>query len=178
MRCGYRWLADDATLLCTEERELRFGAADGARTVDVDVTLRPAAAPLVLGDTKEGTFGRVHEALRVDGSGGAAWLVESEGRRDGAVWGKLVGVRALLKPDEEQILPLLRERVVGGGPRIPHCFAYPPDAFDLSRTAGGLADREWRLHRRRVGAIGDRGVCSRSPRCIAGRMASGPGCCR
>ncbi|MFY9343836.1 MAG: PmoA family protein [Planctomycetota bacterium] len=87
--CGYRWLAGD-TLVCTEERELRFAAfGDDARTIDVIVTLRPAVTALVLGDTKEGTFAvRVREELRVDGSGGKARLIDSEGRRDGAAWGK------------------------------------------------------------------------------------------
>lgn len=90
LRCGYRWLVDDGTLVCTEERELLFSApGDEARVIDVTVTLRATDRPLVLGDTKEGTFAvRVHEALRVDGSNGAARLVNSEGQVDAAVWGR------------------------------------------------------------------------------------------
>jgi len=89
VRCSYRWLADDDTLVCTEERELVFGGVDDARTIDVAVTLRPAARPLVIGDTKEGTFAvRVRQALCVEGTGAVGSLTDSEGRRDGDVWGK------------------------------------------------------------------------------------------
>ncbi len=89
VRASYRWLAGDDTLVCTEDRLYRFGVHDGARTVDVDVTLRPTDRALVLGDTKEGTFAvRVRQALCVDGEGAAGRLFDSEGRRDGAVWGK------------------------------------------------------------------------------------------
>src|SRR5262245_32101858 len=86
--CSYRWLADDA-LVCTEDRELVFGGQDDARTIDVSVALRPAGKPLVFGDTKEGTFAlRVHQALCVEGTGAAGHLTNSEGHRDGDVWGK------------------------------------------------------------------------------------------
>lgn len=89
LRCGYRWLVDADTLVCTEERELVFGGSDQARTIDVTVTLRPAGAPLVLGDTKEGTFAvRVHPALCVESKTATGRLTNSAGQRDGAVWGK------------------------------------------------------------------------------------------
>lgn len=85
----YRWLADVGTLVCTEHRELAFGSFDGARTVDVAVTLRATDRPLVLGDTKEGTFAvRVRQLLCVDGKGAAGQLHDSEGRRNADVWGK------------------------------------------------------------------------------------------
>ncbi len=88
VRCTYRWLADD-TLVATEERELAFGESDGARTIDVTTTLRPGAAPLVLGDTKEGSFAvRVHPALAVQSKAATGHLTNSEGARDAAVWGR------------------------------------------------------------------------------------------
>jgi hypothetical protein len=89
--CGYRWLVDDAIELCREERVLAFteDAATGARCIDVDITLRPVGAERRFGDTKEGTFAvRVHETLRVEGKAATGHLLDSEGRVDGAVWGK------------------------------------------------------------------------------------------
>ena len=89
VRCRYRWLADDDTRVATEERELAFAAHADARTIDVTVTLRPATHALVLGDTKEGSFAvRVRTELCVDGKGASGHLTNSEGARDGAVWGK------------------------------------------------------------------------------------------
>ncbi|HEX6813552.1 MAG TPA: PmoA family protein [Planctomycetota bacterium] len=88
LRCGYRWLADGDTLVCTEERELVFAGGD-ARTIDVSVTLRPGSQPLVLGDTKEGTFAlRVHPALCVESKTATGKLVNSEGQQNRDVWGK------------------------------------------------------------------------------------------
>ena len=88
LRSGYRWLADDDTLVCTEEREWTFAGGD-ARTIDVTVTLRPAGQPLVLGDTKEGTFAlRVHPALCVESKTATGKLINSEGQQNKEVWGK------------------------------------------------------------------------------------------
>jgi hypothetical protein len=88
LRCGYRWLADDDTVVCTEERELTFAAGD-ARTIDVTVTLRPGRQSLVLGDTKEGTFAlRVHPALCVESKSATGRLTNSEGQQNRDVWGK------------------------------------------------------------------------------------------
>ncbi len=89
VRAGYRWLVDEDSLICTEEREFVFAEADGARTVDVSVTLTPGTEPLVLGDTKEGSFAlRVHRALRVTGEHATGTLINSEGQEGQAVWGK------------------------------------------------------------------------------------------
>jgi hypothetical protein len=85
----YRWIVDDDTLICTEERELIFGGTDEVRTIDVSVTLTPAGEPLVFGDTKEGTFAmRMHPALRVNGEIATGRLINSKGDSDGAAWGK------------------------------------------------------------------------------------------
>ena len=90
VRCRYRWIAgDDDREVCTEERQWRFGVDGDARVVDFTTTLRAGALPLVLGDTKEGTFAlRVHPALRVDGKVATGTLTDSEGRQGKAVWGK------------------------------------------------------------------------------------------
>jgi hypothetical protein len=85
-----RWVLADGTVVCRDERELAFGAdVDGARFVDWTVTLCAGDAPLVLGDTKEGTMAlRTADWLRVEGEGARGTLCDSEGRTGRAVWGK------------------------------------------------------------------------------------------
>jgi hypothetical protein len=89
LTCRYRWLVDEETLICTDERELVFGGNDQARSIDVTITLRPGEEPLVMGDTKEGTFAlRLHPALRVDGEVATGRLTNSEGDSGKEAWGK------------------------------------------------------------------------------------------
>lgn len=89
VRCRYRWLVDDGTQVCREDRELIFAERDGMRSLDVTVTLHADPGPLVLGDTKEGTFAvRLHDALRADGKFGAATLTNADTQTGNAVWGK------------------------------------------------------------------------------------------
>jgi len=89
VRSRYRWLVDGDTQVGREDRELVFAERNGLRTLDVTVTLHAEPGPLVLGDTKEGTFAvRVHDALRADGKFGPGRLIDSEGRSGDAVWGR------------------------------------------------------------------------------------------
>ncbi len=89
VRQRYRWLAGEDDVVCVEERTLRFAVDDGARIVDWTTVLHAGARPLVLGDTKEGTFAlRVHDDLRADPRVAAGSLCDSEGRRGDAVWGQ------------------------------------------------------------------------------------------
>lgn len=90
-----QWLAGNNKLICTDQRELTFAAADGYRTVDFGITLRAAAGDVKLGDTKEGTMAmRVHPRLRFskDPQRGnheiAGHAINSAGDKDKAVWGK------------------------------------------------------------------------------------------
>jgi sugar phosphate isomerase/epimerase len=84
----HRWLVDDATLVCRDERELVFGADAGHRWVDVTLTLRADTTPVVFGDTKEGTFAlRLHDTLRAN-AGTGALLTNSDGLAGDAIWGK------------------------------------------------------------------------------------------
>ena len=62
----------------------------GPRIVEVHTTLTPAGdAPVVFGDTKEGSFGmRLHPALRLKGPVAIGHIRNSTGAVDGQVWGK------------------------------------------------------------------------------------------
>ena len=84
-----KWVAADGTVVCTDERTLRFynpGAVD-ERVIDFDITLHASNGEVKFGDTKEGTMAvRVAETMKLKGKAGH--IVNSEGVRDGDTWGK------------------------------------------------------------------------------------------
>jgi hypothetical protein len=85
------WIAADGTLVCTDERTMRFhgaGASD-ERSIDFEVTLYAPKSDVTFGDTKEGTMAiRLAETMRLKGKVGHGHIVNSEGVRDDATWGK------------------------------------------------------------------------------------------
>lgn len=89
IKSGYDWTVDESTVICTEQRELSFAGDGDTRTIDVVVTLTAGSEPLVLGDTKEGSFAlRLHPALRVEGEVATGTLINSEGQSGKDAWGK------------------------------------------------------------------------------------------
>lgn len=91
IRAVNKWVAADGTVVCTDERVLRFfsGAGKTDRVMDFEITLKPAGGDLVLGDTKEGSMGiRVAETMRLKGKVGKGHIVNSEDLKDDATWGK------------------------------------------------------------------------------------------
>ena len=88
-----KWVAADGTVVCTDERTLRFynpGRAN-ERMVDFDITLFASNGDLTFGDTKEGTMAvRLAETMRLKlkGKEGQGHIVNSNGVRDGQTWGK------------------------------------------------------------------------------------------
>lgn len=90
-----KWVAPDGTVVCTDDRTLRiYNRPDNERLFDFEITLHPAGGDLTFGDTKEGTFAlRLAETMRLKANkentgkpGGH--IVNSEGQRDDATWGK------------------------------------------------------------------------------------------
>jgi hypothetical protein len=85
----HRWLAADGSVVCTDERRLRFGAAGDSRWIDYDVDVRASHGPLRFGDTKEGTMAiRLAPTLRLRGPVAAGAVVNSEGVGGLDAWGK------------------------------------------------------------------------------------------
>lgn len=93
------WISGDGRLICTDDRTIRFYAGPQTeRVLDFEITLHAGAQPLVLGDTKEVTFAmRIAESMRLvkpvakgakKGEPGAGKILNSEGVRDAAAWGK------------------------------------------------------------------------------------------
>ena len=83
------WVAPTGTVVCTDERTLRFHADAGTRMIDYEITLIASQGELKLGDTKEGTMAiRLPATMSVSGTNAQGHIVTSEGVRDGAAWGR------------------------------------------------------------------------------------------
>lgn len=87
-----RYVARDGRVVCTDERLFRVHGRSDERLFDFEVTLRAAEAEVTFGDTKEGSMAiRLAETMRLKGpkgKPGQGRIVNSEGLRDGATWGK------------------------------------------------------------------------------------------
>jgi hypothetical protein len=86
-----KWVAADGTVVCTDERTLRFynPGLTSERLMDFEITLIASNGALTFGDTKEGTMAvRLAETMRLKGKVGKGHIVNSAGVRDGQTWGK------------------------------------------------------------------------------------------
>ncbi|NNM30729.1 MAG: PmoA family protein [Akkermansiaceae bacterium] len=94
------WIAGDQTLL-TEDRSYRMVAEGPNRIIDVTSKLTATNGDVVFGDTKEGSFAiRLAPTLRLKGEVAAGHILNSEGEKDGATWGKRARWVAYHGPDE------------------------------------------------------------------------------
>ena len=89
-----KYVAPDGKVICTDDRTLRIYDRPEERLIDFEVTLHAANGELVFGDTKEGTMAiRLNETMRLEPNKfnkdkPTGHIVNSEGVRDGATWGK------------------------------------------------------------------------------------------
>ncbi len=95
------WVSAAGKTVLTDERRIGIAArADGSRWIDFAITLKASHGEVVFGDTKEGTFAlRVCPSLSVEGEGAAGTIVSSEGKKNGAVWGKQAPWVSYFGPD-------------------------------------------------------------------------------
>lgn len=85
----HKLVANDGTVVCTDERTITVHATGPERIIDYDVTFRASNGEIVFGDTKEGSMAiRVAATMRLKGKVGRGHIVTSEGVRDGSTWGK------------------------------------------------------------------------------------------
>jgi hypothetical protein len=81
------WVTPDGKKIAEDVRDVRVYNVANGRLMDFDVTMKPVGGPLVFGDTKEGSFGlRLPDTMRF--KGGDGHIVNSEGVKDDATWGK------------------------------------------------------------------------------------------
>ncbi len=82
------WLAPDGAKVCEDERVLTVHDAAGVRVLDFEATLKATVGPVVLGATKEGSFGvRVASSMDVDKKTGGK-IKNAEALEDADAWGK------------------------------------------------------------------------------------------
>jgi hypothetical protein len=83
------WIAPSGTVVCTDERLIRFSADQEVRLIDYEITLIASHGPLTIGDTKEGSMSiRLPAPLNAGGTNASGRIITSEGVRDGAAWGQ------------------------------------------------------------------------------------------
>jgi hypothetical protein len=86
-----KWVTADGTVVCTDERTLRFYKPNqpSERVMDFEITFFASNGELTFGDTKEGTMAvRLAETMRLKGKVGHGHIINSAGVRDGQTWGK------------------------------------------------------------------------------------------
>ncbi len=92
IRSQNKWVAKDGTIVGTDDRTIRISGNAKQQIIDFDITLHASNGELKMGDTKEGTMAiRVAETMRLSqgkDKKGDGHIVNSEGVRDGATWGK------------------------------------------------------------------------------------------
>jgi hypothetical protein len=89
IRTKDRYVTKEGKVICTDDRTLRIYPVKDARIFDFEVTVHASEGPLKFGDTKEGTMAmRLAETMRFKGKVGKGHIINSEGVRDGATWGK------------------------------------------------------------------------------------------
>jgi hypothetical protein len=122
------WLGNNTTKHCEDERTILFGKLEnGDRYIDYAIKLTATADEVVLGDTKEGTFGvRVADSIRVDSRKGGK-IVNSRGQKDAAAWGyaaqwldnsgpvdgEIVGITMMSHPSSFRPTPRWHARTYG-----------------------------------------------------------------
>lgn len=83
------YVAKDGRVVCTDDRRLAFRVDGDVRIIDFDIEVHASNGDLKFGDTKEGTMAlRLAETMRLKGKVGRGHIVNSNGVRDGATWGK------------------------------------------------------------------------------------------
>ncbi len=83
------WRAKDGKVICTDRRKHTISTSGDSRIIDFEVTIKASHGQVVLGDTKEGSMAfRTAATLRVNGKVAQGHMLNSEGVKDKAAWGK------------------------------------------------------------------------------------------
>jgi len=84
-----KYVARDGKVICTDTRTHRFYNRPDGQTRDFEITIHASEGKVVLGDTKEGSMAiRLAPTMRLKGKVAKGHILNSEGQRDGATWGK------------------------------------------------------------------------------------------
>jgi hypothetical protein len=95
IRSRNKWVASDGKVIATDELTLRvYNRPANERLFDFEITIHASNGELTFGDTKEGSMAiRLNETMRLkhnkeNAGKPTGHIVNSEGVRDGATWGK------------------------------------------------------------------------------------------
>ena len=94
IRSNDKYVAPDGKVVCTDDRTIRIYNRPAERLFDYEVTIYASNGDLVFGDTKEGMMSmRLNETMRLapnkfNKGKPTGHIVNSEGVRDDATWGK------------------------------------------------------------------------------------------
>jgi sugar phosphate isomerase/epimerase len=84
-----KWVAANGKVVCTDTRTHRFYSRLDGQMMDFEITIHASEGKVVMGDTKEGSMAiRLAPTMRLRGEVGKGHIVNSEGVRDKATWGK------------------------------------------------------------------------------------------
>ena len=84
-----KYVARDGKVICTDTRTHRFYNRPDGQSMDIEITIHASEGKVVLGDTKEGSMAiRLAPTMRLKGKVAKGHILNSEGQRDGATWGK------------------------------------------------------------------------------------------
>lgn len=83
------WQPKKGDKIAEDVRTYRFYRVNDARLVDFAIDMKSVNGPLKFGDSKEGLFAiRVNEQMKVEKKENPGSIVNSNGDKDGAAWGK------------------------------------------------------------------------------------------
>ncbi len=84
-----KWVAANGEVVCTDTQTHRFYNRPDGQMMDFEITIQASHGKVILGDTKEGSMAiRLAPTMRLRGKVGKGHIVNSEGVRDKATWGK------------------------------------------------------------------------------------------
>jgi len=84
-----KWVASNGQVVCTDTRTHRFYHRPEGQIMDFEVTIHASHGDVTFGDTKEGSMAiRLAPTMRVEGEVAQGHIINSEGQRDKAAWGK------------------------------------------------------------------------------------------
>jgi len=84
-----KWVTNSGEIVCTDTRTHKFYNQPKGQMMDFDITLHASHGEVTLGDTKEGSVAiRLAPTMRLKGKVGQGHIINSNGTRDWATWGK------------------------------------------------------------------------------------------
>jgi len=176
IRSRDKWVVPDGSIACTDDRVMRiYDRGDDSRMFDFEITIHASNGDVVFGDTKEGSMAlRLAETMRykkADKTMGDGHIVNSNGVRDEATWGKhadwvdyygpvngkIVGVAMFDHPDNPRHPTTWHVRDYGlfaANPFGLHDFEKKPaGAGDFKIAAGQSATFRYRIYLHRGNEI-------------------------